>query len=996
LTEFGGKLAFTADDRIHGEELWTSDGTEAGTTLLDLYPGSFGSDVSQICNIDGALFFGAYVPGSRRSLVKSDGTPAGTVIGKGAAPPTLEHMVVLNGDVYFVGVTDQGERHLWKGDGSSVSITRVLEPDDYASHPGALSVANGRLYFVAEMANEESGLWESNGTETGTQLLGEVPDDLRDVQVLANINGIVIAGARYLNSLERELWAFEPGGASRLLGNRSSSFGLNGFAILDDEMIFAAADSRGLELWTSDGTYAGTRLVKDLNAAITDESSYPEEFVTVGTTTFFIANDGVHGSQLWKTDGTEAGTMLVKDFNPGESDFAAIQTLGSTLMLLVFYEMDGESDDRGVALWKSDGTEAGTALVRDFGNQLAPDHRGAVSSGGSLFFALGNDLWKSDGTEAGTVLVKHTSDRFGAQPRGLTDVNRTLYFTTRLDSGIALWKSDGTEAGTAIVTQLAPFSNAWEDDYLWNVDGRLFFSRADGTRLTLWTSNGTESGTLPLVTLRTSSRFLDNIASLGGKLIFSAGDGNEAGLYSSDGTVQGTFLLRAGGVRQHNMAVLNGHVYFSVYDSALGSELWKSDGTAAGTSIVKDIEPNPTGDANPQHLVSANGRLYFLGDDDTLWTSDGTDEGTFVLSDRVEAEYLWVAPSHIFFANRISDLGTELWALPLPSTVVGRNLFYNNSAFDQLTPEISQLDDQAIATDKTAFIAESGKATVANVSSYSRGINALMVDIAGAKEGMSAADFTFRVGTNDSLETWTPAPAPLSLSVRAGAGVDGSDRVVLIWADGAIKDAWLQVIVEGNDVAGGFNSTTGLATSDVFYFGNKVADSGSGTGAASFETNSTDAIQVYARSGANRPITDSCDYNRDGKVDSTDALIAFASGGSLIRLDLGNGEAPALPMNAVAEPLNGVADASGVAFALAIEEASSASVEPATHVGVSVDKPVASPLENPGRELIVSAGLVTSYVENAEHPLVELADELLELLVGRDRVRSWAGACLTS
>ena len=67
----------------------------------------------------------------------------------------------------------------------------------------------------------------------------------------------------------------------------------------------------------------------------------------VGDTLFFAANDGVHGTELWKSDGTEAGTVLVKDINPGVTSYGyafgsnpfRLTAVGGTLF---FRANDGE------------------------------------------------------------------------------------------------------------------------------------------------------------------------------------------------------------------------------------------------------------------------------------------------------------------------------------------------------------------------------------------------------------------------------------------------------------------------------------------------------------------------------------------------------------------------------------------------------------------------------------------------------------------------------
>ncbi len=127
-----------------------------------------------------------------------------------------------------------------------------------------------------------------------------------------------------------------------------------------------------------------------------------------------------------------------------------------------------------------------------------------------------------------------------------------------------------------------------------------------------------------------------------------------------------------------------------------------------------------------------------------------------------------------------------------PSEIIGRHLFYNNSKFDGGNPGANASDDAAIATDKSAYQAGSGLAEVLHVSSYSRGINGIMIDVVGNHGPLDVSDFKFRVGNNDSPETWAIAPAPMLVTLRAGAGEDGSDRVEIIWADGAIANSWLK------------------------------------------------------------------------------------------------------------------------------------------------------------------------------------------------------------
>jgi hypothetical protein len=214
----------------------------------------------------------------------------------------------------------------------------------------------------------------------------------------------------------------------------------------------------------------------------------------------------------------------------------------------------------------------------------------------------------------------------------------------------------------------------------------------------------------------------------------------------------------------------------------------------------------------------------------------------------------------------------------IASTVDNRQLFYKDSPKWNVTNANlpGNSDDNAIAPDKTAYLPDGATSTFANVSSYTRGINGLLVDLAGQHGAITAGDFIFKVGNDNSPASWATATGPTTVTVRTGAGLGGTDRVELKWADGAIQNTWLQVIVRGNDALGGSNTNTGLATSDVFYFGSAPADSGAGD-ASGYLVNSTD--ETSARNDPHSvvnpaAVTNVNDFNRDGQVNSTDQFAA--------------------------------------------------------------------------------------------------------------------------
>ncbi|MBI3838961.1 MAG: hypothetical protein HY288_13650 [Planctomycetia bacterium] len=244
-----------------------------------------------------------------------------------------------------------------------------------------------------------------------------------------------------------------------------------------------------------------------------------------------------------------------------------------------------------------------------------------------------------------------------------------------------------------------------------------------------------------------------------------------------------------------------------------------------------------------------------------------------------------VEPDEYFFVNlsaatnasiaTAQAVGTILTGNP---SVVGRFLFYDSSKYDGNFAGANASDDNAVATDKFAYLPGAGPATFANVSSYDKGINGIMVDLrgAGTHGSIGLGDFAFKVGNNNSANIWATGPGPATVTVRSGAGVSGSDRVELIWADGAIQQKWLEVAVKAT-------ANTGLAANDHFFFGSEIGDTGSSNTATVAKVTSLDVTGVQTHGASlktNIPLTNVYDFNRDGLVNSFDVTDAQTHGTS--------------------------------------------------------------------------------------------------------------------
>ena len=283
--------------------------------------------------------------------------------------------------------------------------------------------------------------------------------------------------------------------------------------------------------------------------------------------------------------------------------------------------------------------------------------------------------------------------------------------------------------------------------------------------------------------------------------------------------------------------------------------------------------------ATPNPVTGPTTNLSVLGADDGgesnltyTWSATGpaavafSANGTHAARNTIAT--FSAAGTYSFLATITDTAGktaTSSVNVTVDSSVVGRDIFYNGSVFD------SGGDDAAIATDKSALL-PGQTASFANYTSYSRGINGIMIDIDRLTGTLTLADFTFKVGgaspSDINPANWATLAASPAISMRPGAGVNGSTRVELIWNDNTIQNEWLQVTVNADD-------DTQLAAADVFYFGNAIGESGNSSSDA--KVDATDQLGARDAATASAAITDPFDFNRDGVVDGTDESIAQAN-----------------------------------------------------------------------------------------------------------------------
>ena len=841
LTVVGDTLFFTANDGVHGPELWKSDGTTDGTVLVkDIVSNPFGVAPDLLVAAGDTLYFRV----SGDQLYKSDGTEAGTV-----------HVT-------------------WTAQPFSYTFVREIKP---VGPDGT-----GGVFFSADIPNPSGsypheGLLWTDGTPGGTRLVKDVIPGRSNTQV----RNLYDAGGR---------------------------------------LYFTASDGKTLTAWTSDGTEAGTVPVQVPGLALPSTNVPPPVWLgNVGTAVFIQGRDGA-GNELWRSDGTAPGTYRVKDLYPGTADatisrpvargddvffvtggsLRRVDSAGAVSVVAPASTdiaaagdkiLFGREDNSAPGLWATDGTPAGTVRLSDLG-AVAGDPAPFVrlltpTSAGTTFFHVSRsgsgELWKTDGTAGGTTLVKKLDGP--AWIYEMAAVGGDVYFTH--DDGVhgyELWKSDGTAAGTAMVADLMPGRSTGAFSGLTPFGNLLLFpGYTSATEKRWFRTDGTAAGTFPLAPTSGSEAApgaaSDAAAVAGGAAYFATRDATGDTIWRTDGTPVGTSRVtsfdRAGDDLPPVLSGVGGTLLIASGGPTSGFTLRRSDGTAAGTTVLATFAPGARSDA-VQFMGERNGVRLFAAQDPVagreLWQTDGTPGGTKRVADLFPgASSSWpqfgvFAGDTAYFTAIDPQHGRELWKYtpdpaPPAAHVVGPNLFYSGSAFD--AGDFPTGAAAAVATDKAALL-PGAAASFANVTSYARGINGVLVDVASpsAFGAIGLDDFVFE--TSLSGEAWAPAAAPSSLAVRLRAGIGGSHRIALTWAADAVKNGWLRVTLKAN-------ADTGLAADEVFSFGNLIGETGDGAGTGgTLRVNALDLGAVKRALNTASTLDGRYDFNRDGRVNALD------------------------------------------------------------------------------------------------------------------------------
>jgi ELWxxDGT repeat protein len=585
----------------------------AGTMTPVAHLGEVGARVEEVFGAAGSVtFFEGVSAASGRELWSTDGTPEGTFQLIDATPgpqSTISSRIFSPGEpwsYFFIHQPGVGWEP-WRTDGTpeGTALLADLEPGEGGSVGWHATGFLGSLFFfVAQVGDGGPEIWRTDGTEAGTFAVTSLDTEewsSVDVDFAALPSAMLFTVRASLGPVE--LWRSDgSAGGTQLLvsipvANQAS---IRPLAVRGDLALLEIDSGGTILIWLTDGTAGGTELVTTLAQAATPRIARP---LPVTNGWLFFARDAAHGVEPWTTDGTAAGTHLVADVFPGPESSAtssqsyATAKLGDRVLLRL------DDGVHGFEMWISDGTAAGTHRVSDFesGREDSWFHFLGQQDGYELFEHEGR-VWRTDGTTAGTLPVAEPGRVVSpSDPVRLARVGDQVYF----DARPAVWdlhpaRSDGSEAGTDWLGS-PPFDWLGVPTHFAALGDDAFVANSD------YEGDGSYGYSL----LWSDDDADDPLA----KLIYGCGARCSTGL-------------------GHAPPVAGGFALFADWTEPLGGELWRTDGTPAGTSLLIDLVPG-SGSGAPSQIVQAGDEVWFTAFDDevieSVWRSRGTPETTEVV-----------------------------------------------------------------------------------------------------------------------------------------------------------------------------------------------------------------------------------------------------------------------------------------------------------------------------------------------------------------------------
>ncbi len=686
----GSRVVFTATDSRHGSEMWSTDGTAAGTELLgDFCVGPCAGAPYVFAATPDLLFLGRGRADGRGELLVTDGTRQGlrrllsVPRGGGGGYPGANLWVPESGRLFFSWSDGKHGQELWSSDGTPGGTKQVIDlrPGRFGSKPQQLVRWQGRVWFIANDGQAGASLYSTDGTAAGTRrLFDPAPGNRYGAKfgaLLALDSHLVFEVTR--GTGEREFWGSDgtPAGTREVMAlDRDLSS-----KVLAGRLLFpTATPTEGLGLWSSDGTTEGTSRLGSF--ALFNRYGLYESVVERGFLYFAASRSDLEGFEPWRTDGTAAGTERIADLCPGRCDSLPRFVLAHRGRVYFSTDIRG----RGPELWSTAGTEADTRPVADLCDGVC-QHRievigtaGPAVVFGSFWGQFGNGLlYRTEGTQETTERISSFPPD-GTLPSVYLDAlfyaplghsgDRLLFSGMDSTDGLEIWSTDGTPEGTRAVVDVSNDNaeGSYPSDGYALGDRLVFQAKSGASRPGIWITDGTAGGTSPLFEYPKIGDLdwydarpeIFGSAEVNGRLWL--------GLYAyssvpyapeiriTDGTPEGTVALSGTRVAYGPLAALGSRVLFAGLAAEEKRALFASDGTPEGTRELAKLAENELNE-----LVALPVRALFTGPSGSgpsetgraIWTTDGTPEGTRPLAALGPTRDSWGPPELVRFGDRV-------------------------------------------------------------------------------------------------------------------------------------------------------------------------------------------------------------------------------------------------------------------------------------------------------------------------------------------------------
>lgn len=728
--EFQNRIFFSGYAEGLGFEPWLSDGTADGTYLIgDLSSGTQSSIPFDPVEFNGKLYFA-----SRFGLFQSDGTPdsaiqispdnidrlAGTsqwlfiqddnklLVSDGTSVGTTEIYSFVNlelsnensivaGDRFYFEADDGTGPSLWVSDGTEFGTIKLAKVSNNSGFT-AMSLADDNLYFLSNGAiwkssldsgetfevqlespvstneiqigednrvyyvSNQAEIWSTNGENSGSRFEGQLGTDIAHGFVVNGKRVFALSDTSPTNHLS--MWVLDNGTAETVSPQSDLINGLVVKATATSGDRYFTLNQIGDLVVESNGTSKGTQAAEEFGTAFVNPGS---KMIGLNDYLLLVRNDPFVGPELWIFDTTTDKLRTIQ-----EIDIVDTPIVDGDYAYFASRNSEGKFD-----VMQTDGTIEGTQVMFTVRSVV----RNLTVIDGSFYFSSGRQFFASDGTQEGTrpLLIREQLQHHH---------NNVQFAKTRDDNIVfklpnAIMAFNGSSASKLVETPAH-----FDEHELLSKDGLVYYASNSPNDFEVWVTDGTQSGTKLLATGERGNAYL----TVFNNEVFFANNGQ---LFKTDGTVGGTEAVSTLRMEPQHLTVFDGSLYFSGSTPATGEELWMSDGTSAGTTIVQDYILGP-GDTQVSNLRATQDTLFFLYSSDTTGTQIGfLDRSSLRPSQTLGTAFVNSTSTHDHQAINLIDL-----AQPKESSFVRQaelKLSGSYEAYDQFFATNLQSPDSLIS-----------------------------------------------------------------------------------------------------------------------------------------------------------------------------------------------------------------------------------------------------------------------------------------------------------